>query len=113
MYIINLNGKNSQLNLPSTRYEWQAIVRDMLIMTYSNIGDGSDSRNGSYYYHGSMLTIADEYKYLTELNDASKMPSEAYRFNPQGTSPFVSFAIENDRMFICDKHIQRLIFYGG
>eukprot|EP00347_Sterkiella_histriomuscorum_P009640 403340434 len=41
--------------------------------------------------------------YLTELPEQSKLPLTAYRFNPA----------EDDVMFICDKHIQRLVFYGG
>lgn len=36
----------------------------------------------TYYYYNSLKNIADEYKYLTVVPENSKLPQEAYRFNP-------------------------------
>ncbi|CDW81500.1 UNKNOWN [Stylonychia lemnae] len=37
-----------------------------------------------YYYSGSMATIEERFQYLTVVPEESKLPIEAYRFNPIG-----------------------------
>ena len=43
------------------------------------------------------------------------MPDDAYRFEPARNilKPLIFFLLDTDTMFVCDKYIQRLIFYGG
>ena len=64
-----------------------------------------------YYEYQPFQEDYGDHNYLTQLHPGSEMPLEAYLFQPDCTLELNS--VGEDRMFICGKHIQRLIFKGG
>jgi hypothetical protein len=51
-----------------------------------------------YYYNDSLSTIEERYQYLVEVPDQSKLPLDAYRFNPPGIAIKISFLMFQRRI---------------
>ena len=55
----------------------------------------------------------NKYSYLFSIPEHTEMPSDAYLFDPICKLYIYNRSVDTDRLFICDNHIQRLIFYSG